>query len=95
MQTLAEQARKQQEAFQTLARESVDAYVDFLFAPFAYYQQAADTAESIAWQGVETAQKITRQSIDAAQKATRQGAETVQRTARQGQQAAQQATDTK
>jgi len=95
MQTLAEQARKQQEAFQTLARESVDAYVDFLFAPFAYYQQAVDTAESIAWQGVETAQKITRQSIDAAQKATRQGAETVQRAARQGQQAAQQATDTK
>jgi len=94
MQTLAEQARKQQEAFQTLTRESVDTYVDFLFAPFAYYRQAADTAESIAWQGVETAQKITRQGIDAAHKASRQGVEAAQKATRQGQQAAEKAADT-
>jgi len=93
IQTLAEQSKKQQEVFQTLARESMDAYIDFLFAPFAYYQQAVDTAESIAWQGVETAQKITRQGMEAAQKATRQGVETVHKATRQGQQAAQQAAD--
>ena len=70
MQTLAEQSRKQQEAFQTLARETWDAYLGFFSSPFSYYQQALETAESIAWQGVETAQKTTRQGMEAAQKAT-------------------------
>jgi hypothetical protein len=72
MQTLVEQTQKQQEAFQTLARETWDAYVGFFSSPFSYYQQTLETAESIAWQGVETAQKITRQSMEAAQKATHQ-----------------------
>ena len=70
MQTLAEQSQKQQEAFQTLARETWDAYIGFFSSPFNYYQQSLDTAQSIAWQGVETAQKITRQGMEAAQKAT-------------------------
>lgn len=69
MQTLAEQTQKQQEAFQTLARETWDAYMGFFSSPFSYYQQTLETAESIAWQGVETAQKITRQGMEAAQKA--------------------------
>lgn len=71
--TLAEQSEKQQEAFQELVRDSVDTYVDLLLAPFSYYRQAVNTAESIARQGVETAQNITRQGMEAAQKATRQG----------------------
>jgi len=70
MQTLAEQNQIQQEAFQTLARETWDAYMGFFSSPFSYYQQALETAESIAWQGAETAQKITRQGVEAAQKAT-------------------------
>src|SRR5438270_9156791 len=57
MQTLAEQSQKQQEAFQTLARETWIAYMGFFSSPFNYYQQTLETAESIAWQGVETAQK--------------------------------------
>jgi len=72
VQTMIEQTQKQQEAFQVLARESFDAYVEFLYAPFSYYEETLETAESIARQGVETAQRITRQGIDAAQKATRQ-----------------------
>jgi hypothetical protein len=72
-QTLAEQSQKQQETIQALVRESVDAYVDFLFTPFSYYRQAIDTAESIARQGVQTAQNITRQGVETAQKAARQG----------------------
>src|SRR6266704_6851566 len=72
MQTLDEQSQKQQEAFQTLARETWDAYMGFFSSPFNYYQQTMETAESIAWQGVETAQKITRQGMEAAQKATHQ-----------------------
>jgi len=70
MQTLAEQTQIQQEAFQTLARETWDAYMGFFSSPFSYYQQALETAESIVWQGAETAQKITRQGVEAAQKAT-------------------------
>src|SRR6266516_4254818 len=77
MQTLAEQSQKQQEAFQTLARETWDAYMGFFSSPFNYYQQTLETAESIAWQGVETAQKITRQGMEAAQKVTHQEKQTV------------------
>lgn len=72
MQTLAEQTQKQQEAFQALVRESMDAYLDYFYAPFSYYEQTLETAGSIARQGVETAQKIARQGMEAVQKATRQ-----------------------
>lgn len=72
MQTLAEQSQKQQEAFQELVRESMDAYLDYFYAPFSYYEQTLETAGSIARQGVETAQKIARQGMEAVQRATRQ-----------------------
>jgi len=77
MQTLAEQSKKQQEAFQTLARETWNAYMGFFSSPFSYYQQTLETAETIAWQGVETAQNITRQGMEATQKATHQEKQTV------------------
>jgi len=80
MQTLAEQTQKQQEAFQTLARETWDTYMGFFSSPLSYYQQTLETAESIAWQGVETAQKITRQGMEAAQKATHVEKQTVHST---------------
>ncbi len=71
MQTLAGQSQKQQEAFQSLARETWDAYMGFFSAPLSYYEQTLETAESIARQGVETAQKIARQGLETAQKATK------------------------
>jgi hypothetical protein len=77
MQTLAQQSQIQQEAFQTLARETWDAYMGFFSSPLSYYQQTLETAETIAWQGVETAQKITRQGMEAAQKATHVEKQTV------------------
>jgi hypothetical protein len=80
MQTLAEQTQKQQEAFQTLARETWDTYMGFFSSPLSNYQQTLETAESIAWQGVETAQKITRQGMEAAQKATHVEKQTVHST---------------
>ncbi len=80
MQTVTEQSQKQQEAFQVLTREAWDAYMGFFSAPFSYYEQTLETAESIARQGVETAQKITRQGMEAAQKATRQEKQTVHST---------------
>jgi len=80
MQAVTEQSQKQQEAFQALTHEAWDAYIGFFSAPFSYYEQTLETAESIARQGVETAQKITRQGIEAAQKATRQEKQTVHST---------------
>lgn len=81
MQKLAEQTRKEQEAFQGLARESMNAYIDFFAGPFSYYQHSWEAAESMAWQGVETAQKITRQGLEVVQKAAQQGQKAVESTA--------------
>ena len=78
METLVEQSHTQQEAFQTVVRESMNAYIDFLYTPFSFYQQAVEAAQTITRQGVETAQRITRQGMDAAQDAARQAAETAQ-----------------
>lgn len=72
-QTLIEQSQKQQEAWQALAQESLNASLSFFSAPFAYYQQATETARAITLRGMETAQRITRQSAEAAQKAVHQG----------------------
>jgi len=56
VQTLTEQSRKQQEAFQTLARGSFNAFVEFVNAPFSYYQQALETAGSVAPKATRPAQ---------------------------------------
>jgi len=42
---LAEQARRRHEASQTLARESADAYMDFLNSMFSYYRRSTEEAE--------------------------------------------------
>jgi transglutaminase-like putative cysteine protease len=42
---LAEQARRRHEASQTLARESADAYMDFLNSMFSYYQGNLERAQ--------------------------------------------------
>jgi hypothetical protein len=83
METLVEQAHVQQEAFQTIIHESMNAF-DFLYAPMAFYQQAMETAQTITRQGVETAQRISRQSMDAAQNVARQTAEAAQAAAQRG-----------
>ena len=46
---LIEQQRKQQEASQALAQESLGAYMDLAYAPFTYYKE-----------GLEAARKATR-----------------------------------
>ncbi len=77
MQELGAQSQKQQEAFQALAHQSVDAYMSMFRTPFSYYQQALDAAEV-----------ATRQSIDRFQAATRQGLEFMQGMTKQAQQQA-------
>jgi hypothetical protein len=42
---LIEQQRKQQEASQALAQESVNAYTDFLNSMFSYYRGSLDEAQ--------------------------------------------------
>ena len=43
---IVERAEKQREAFRALLEESVDAYVDLLYTPFAYYRQGLRLVES-------------------------------------------------
>ena len=45
-QELVERAEKQRDAFQTLFEESVDAYMDLAYAPFAYYRQGLRLIEA-------------------------------------------------
>jgi signal transduction histidine kinase len=72
MQELEQQARKQQEALQTLANESVDTYIDFLRTPLSYYQQTLDAAETLTRRGLENFQKATQQMHSAMQKMNEQ-----------------------
>jgi hypothetical protein len=65
------QTQKQQEAIQVLTLGTWDAYVDFLYAPFSYYEQTLDTAESIARQGIEAAQKVNHQEKQTVHSATK------------------------
>jgi hypothetical protein len=44
-QELVERAEKQRDAIQTLFEESVDAYMDLVYAPFAYYRQGLRVIE--------------------------------------------------
>src|SRR5215211_1785190 len=43
---LVERAERQRDAFQTLFEESVGAYVDLAYAPFAYYRQGLRLVEN-------------------------------------------------
>jgi hypothetical protein len=44
-QELVERAEEQRDAFQTLVEESVDAYMNLVYAPFAYYRQGLRVVE--------------------------------------------------
>ena len=60
MQTLAEQSRKQQEAFGVLARGTWDASMGSFSSPLSSYEQAMETAQKIARQGVGTVDSATK-----------------------------------
>jgi hypothetical protein len=71
MQTLVEQSRKQQEAFQTVVLGSFNTFVDFLIAPFPHLQEAIESAKPAVSRRGEAEHHTTRDGV-AAQKATRQ-----------------------
>jgi len=72
MQDLGQQTQKQQEAFQSLMHESVNAYMDFFRMPFTYYQQALEAAETATRQSLESFQKATQQSLENIQHVTQE-----------------------
>jgi len=90
MEELGQHARRQQEvfqrmasqeAFQKIAKESMDRYMSFLRSPMTYYQQALDAAEAATRQGLESFQ----QASESFQLASRQGLETFRNVTRQAQ----------
>ncbi len=70
---LVEQTRKEQEAFQSLTHEAIEAYVGFITSTSGYYRQLFDSVGSLAWHGVDVAQKAMREGMDATQATLRQG----------------------
>ena len=44
---LVERAERQRDAFQTLVEESVDAYMDLAYAPFAYDKEGLEAAKKV------------------------------------------------
>lgn len=44
-QEFVERAENQREAFQTVVEESVDAYMDLVFAPMSYYKEGLQAAK--------------------------------------------------
>ena len=87
MEELGQHARKQQavfqkmssqDAFQKVAQESMERYLNFLRSPMTYYQQAIDAAEAATRQGLESFQKAS----ESFQKAAQQGFENFQKVTR-------------
>ena len=72
MEELGQHGQQQQNAFQVLAQQSVDAYMSLWRAPFTYYQQALDAAEVATRQSIERFQTATRQGLDYMQGLTQQ-----------------------
>lgn len=82
MQELGQQYQKQQDAFQELAQESMEAYRDFLFAPLTFFQRAMDAAEAATREGMKNFQQMSQQGMEHIQKTTRQAASAAEKAAR-------------
>jgi len=82
MHELGQQYQKQQEAFQVLAQESMEAYRDFLFAPLTFFQKAMDAAEVATREGMKNFQQMTQQGVEQFQRTTRQAASSTEKAAR-------------
>ena len=88
VQELGQQFQAQQDAFQTLAQESMDAYKDFIFAPLTFWQKALSAAESASLEGYQEFHKATQQGLETFQKASRQAASMTEKALRHTQSAA-------
>jgi hypothetical protein len=88
VQELGQQFQVQQDAFQTLAQESMDGYKDFIFAPLTFWQKALSAAESASLEGFQEFQKATQQGLETFQKTSRQAASMTEKATRHAQSAA-------
>jgi hypothetical protein len=75
-QELVERAEQQRDALQTVVEESVNTYMDFLYAPFSYYKQGLSLVEDNVKQVTEITRDVTR-------KATREATSTATVAARE------------
>jgi len=82
MHELGQQYQKQQEAFQVLAQESMEAYRDFLFAPLTFFQKTMDAAEVATREGMKNFQQMAQQGVEQFNKTTRQAASTTEKATR-------------
>jgi hypothetical protein len=82
IQELGQQYQKQQDAFQALAQQSMEAYRDFLFAPLTFFQKAVDAAEVATREGMKNFQQMTQQGMEQFQKTTPQAASATEKAAR-------------
>ena len=71
MQELGQQFQKQQDAYQALAQESMEAYRDFIFAPLNFWQKALGAAEAASLEGMKNFQKAAEQGMETIRKTTR------------------------
>jgi hypothetical protein len=84
MQQLEQQFQQQQEAFQGLTQESVEAYRDFIFSPLTFWQKALGVAEEASREGLKNFQRASVQGLESFQKFTRQAAATAEQGAKAG-----------
>ena len=74
---LADQARRQQEAGRAVARESVNAYIDFLDTAFSQYREGTQRAAGSAQEGARAVSQITDHVVGTVAGVTRTTAESV------------------
>jgi len=72
---LADQARRQREAGQAFAQESVNAYIDFLDTAFAHYWEGTQRVTGSAQEGARAVSQTTADVVNTAAGATRATAE--------------------
>lgn len=77
-QQLAEQSKRQQEAFRRMTEESMALYRDFLGSVSAYYQANMERAQSNVQSGARTATQATERAASSVQNATERTATSVQ-----------------
>lgn len=85
MQEMGQQFQKQQEAFQTLAQESMEAYKDFIFAPLTFWQKAMSTTEAATMEGLKNFQQAAQEGLENFQQASKQATTAAQKATHQSQ----------
>lgn len=71
-QELVERAEQQRDALQTVVEESVNTYMDFLYAPFSYYKQGLSLVEDNVKQVTKITRDVTREATSTATVAARE-----------------------